>query len=87
MENGQKISLSDCYFQPYSLTTDFHISHHSLCFFILIDIDGLVCEIDALIGRLESVRERGQFEWVDNVLVKALEHGHWLMITHANFCR
>ena len=30
---------------------------------------------------------RGQFEWVDSVLVKALERGHWLMISHANFCR
>ena len=34
-----------------------------------------------------NYKDRGQFEWVDSVLVKALERGHWLMITHANFCR
>ena len=29
----------------------------------------------------------GRFEWVDSVLVTALHHGHWLVISHANFCR
>ena len=29
----------------------------------------------------------GRFEWIDSTLVTALRNGHWLMITHANFCR
>lgn len=44
-------------------------------------------EIDLLIERIKSNTEQGQFEWVDNVLVKALERGYWLTISHANFCR
>ena len=29
----------------------------------------------------------GRFEWIDSVLVTALRRGHWLLISHANFCR
>ncbi|XP_076466261.1 midasin-like [Babylonia areolata] len=28
----------------------------------------------------------GAFEWVDSLLVKALRHGHWLLIDNVNFC-
>lgn len=51
------------------------------------DIDGLLSDIGVLIGRIQLHRGEGQFEWVDNVLVKALERGYWLTISHANFCR
>ena len=29
----------------------------------------------------------GRFEWIDSVLVTAIRQGHWLLISHANFCR
>lgn len=51
------------------------------------DIDGLVSKMSLLVQRIRQRRDEGQFEWVDNVLVKALEYGYWLTITHANFCR
>lgn len=34
-----------------------------------------------------STATAGQFEWVDSLLVQAMKHGHWLVISHANFCR
>ena len=34
-----------------------------------------------------SAATAGQFEWVDSLLVQAMKHGHWLVISHANFCR
>ena len=29
----------------------------------------------------------GKFEWVDGLLVQALQHGDWLLIDNVNFCR
>jgi midasin len=29
---------------------------------------------------------RGQFEWVDGTLIKAMEAGHWVVMDNANFC-
>ncbi|KAI9142687.1 hypothetical protein BKA69DRAFT_1123750 [Paraphysoderma sedebokerense] len=28
----------------------------------------------------------GKFEWVDGVLLKAIEHGHWILLDNVNFC-
>jgi midasin len=28
----------------------------------------------------------GQFEWVDGGLLKAVEHGDWVVLENANFC-
>ncbi len=57
-------------------------------FYFFIDIDEFISEISVLIQRIHNNKyNQGQFEWVDNVLVKALERGYWLMISHANFCR
>jgi midasin (ATPase involved in ribosome maturation) len=28
----------------------------------------------------------GRFEWINGVLIKALIHGHWVLIDNANFC-
>ncbi|KAJ1979967.1 AAA ATPase midasin [Dimargaris verticillata] len=36
--------------------------------------------------RLERQGVRGKFEWIDGVLITALEQGHWLLIDNANLC-
>ena len=28
----------------------------------------------------------GQFEWIDSVLVKALQQGQWMLVDNVNFC-
>jgi midasin len=33
-----------------------------------------------------SVDNRPRFEWVDGLLIKALEQGHWLVLDNANLC-
>lgn len=35
---------------------------------------------------LENEHVIGRFEWIDGVLINALEHGHWLLIDNANLC-
>ena len=34
-----------------------------------------------------GVAQGGQFEWVDSLLVQAITQGHWMLLSHANFCR
>ena len=34
-----------------------------------------------------GVAHGGQFEWVDSLLVQAITQGHWMLLSHANFCR
>lgn len=29
----------------------------------------------------------GTFEWIDSLLVQALQNGEWLMIDNVNFCK
>ena len=29
----------------------------------------------------------GKFVWVDSILVRALQQGHWLLVDNVNFCR
>ncbi|XP_048240547.1 midasin-like [Haliotis rufescens] len=36
--------------------------------------------------RLSSAGSGGTFEWVDSLLVKALQNGDWLLIDNVNFC-
>ncbi|ELT89072.1 hypothetical protein CAPTEDRAFT_156074, partial [Capitella teleta] len=33
-----------------------------------------------------SREQGGRFEWIDSVLVQALQQGHWLLIDNVNFC-
>jgi len=35
---------------------------------------------------LEASSVSGRFEWIDGVLINALEKGHWLLIDNANLC-
>jgi len=35
---------------------------------------------------LESGPITGRFEWIDGVLINALQNGHWLLIDNANLC-
>ncbi|KAL0096148.1 P-loop containing nucleoside triphosphate hydrolase protein [Phycomyces blakesleeanus] len=36
--------------------------------------------------RLEKESVAGKFEWIDGLLIHALEQGHWLLIDNANLC-
>ncbi|KAJ4459704.1 putative AAA ATPase midasin [Paratrimastix pyriformis] len=49
------------------------------------DLGRLGEEIRRLEG-LGQVGAGGNFEWLDGVLVKALEQGHWLVLDNVNFC-
>ena len=44
-------------------------------------------QVEELSKKSQEIDTSGQFEWVDSVLVRALEYGHWLLISNANFCR
>ncbi|PIK42632.1 hypothetical protein BSL78_20512 [Apostichopus japonicus] len=55
-------------------------------------------DVDSLLQQLQKLSERvsegdkhilgggGQFEWVDGLLVQALQEGDWLLIDNVNFC-
>ncbi|KAI9314232.1 P-loop containing nucleoside triphosphate hydrolase protein [Dichotomocladium elegans] len=36
--------------------------------------------------KLETSSVAGKFEWIDGLLINALEQGHWLLIDNANMC-
>ena len=85
-------ALRDLPFEiPYSrhlfLSLSVSAQTQRCCFSPSTDVKGLEGELSVLIERIELCRDDGQFEWVDNVLVKAVEHGYWLLVSHANFCR
>jgi midasin len=60
-------------------------------------IAGLSKDCYELTEKLEKLRIKlaeskpgmggGTFEWVDSILVTALQSGHWLLIDNVNFCR
>lgn len=40
-------------------------------------------EIENTLQKINSMNKRGtigHFEWIDGVLIQAMEHGHWLLI-------
>ncbi|XP_067673927.1 midasin-like [Haliotis asinina] len=54
-------------------------------------LEELQSRVDHLRGiveseRLSSAGSGGTFEWVDSLLVKALQNGDWLLIDNVNFC-
>jgi len=38
------------------------------------------------IVKLQDENVRGSFEWIDGILLQALENGDWLLIDNANYC-
>nr|CAG8526340.1 11509_t:CDS:10 [Entrophospora candida] len=48
-------------------------------------LDSIQTQIDK-IKTLESETVKGHFEWIDGILINALEKGHWLLIDNANVC-
>ncbi|ORX44311.1 P-loop containing nucleoside triphosphate hydrolase protein, partial [Piromyces finnis] len=38
------------------------------------------------IVKLQDENVRGSFEWIDGILLQALENGNWLLIDNANYC-
>jgi midasin len=45
------------------------------------------------VDQLDKLKENvlkdqgGRFEWIDSILVQALQNGYWLLIDNVNFCR
>ncbi|KAI9498450.1 P-loop containing nucleoside triphosphate hydrolase protein [Zychaea mexicana] len=56
-----------------------------------VDTDALV-EITAMVEAAQNLQQlekssvAGKFEWIDGLLIHALEQGHWLLIDNANLC-
>ncbi|KAI9852998.1 MAG: hypothetical protein M1838_002777 [Thelocarpon superellum] len=46
----------------------------------------VLAHVDVLPGPSNDATERASFQWVDGILVRALEAGHWLVLDHANLC-
>ena len=46
---------------------------------VLSKLNELLCKVGVSCG--------GCFEWVDSLLVQAIKEGHWMLLSHANFCR
>lgn len=52
-----------------------------------LDIAQDFAALHARTGRLlENENSVGRFEWIDGPLVRALKHGHWLLLDGANLC-
>ncbi|GAB7351836.1 hypothetical protein MBLNU459_g2396t1 [Dothideomycetes sp. NU459] len=49
------------------------------------DVRALLEEAASLLSR-STVVQRAQFEWMDGMLVQALERGQWLVLDNANLC-
>ena len=59
-----------------------------LCFMVTsLDISEALFMLEDMNMNFVSSGKSGRFEWIDSVLVMALRRGHWLLISHANFCR
>lgn len=46
-------------------------------------------EISTKIKELQKIDPHsvtGRFEWIDGMLIKALEEGHWILMDNVNFC-
>ncbi|KAI8086936.1 P-loop containing nucleoside triphosphate hydrolase protein [Gilbertella persicaria] len=50
-----------------------------------LDINLITVAIQNL-QKLEKETVAGKFEWIDGLLINALEKGHWLLIDNANMC-
>ena len=68
--------IHNCYDVKCILRTNYCVS----------DLPAVLLDVQRLVDAAAS-DSLGQFEWVDSVLVHAMKHGHWLLLSHANFCR
>ena len=53
------------------------------------DYSSKISHVRLLIDQFATLHSRGLngcFEWIDGVLIKALEEGHWVLIDNVNFC-
>ena len=55
--------------------------------FVILDIREMLSMLEDVNLKFVPGQNPGRFEWIDSVLVTALRWGHWLLISHANFCR
>ena len=46
-----------------------------------------ISHVTSQLRQLRTAKRSGCFEWVDSVLVKALQAGNWLLVDNVNFCR
>lgn len=51
-----------------------------------VDPNLLMSDLKIFIASLEELGKAGQFEWVDGVLLRALESGDWVVLDNANLC-
>ncbi|KAK9767839.1 AAA ATPase midasin [Basidiobolus ranarum] len=55
----------------------------------LVPTESDLSDISQMIGTLKVMQKEtvsGKFEWIDGVLIEALEKGHWILIDNANLC-
>ncbi|KAF2076411.1 hypothetical protein CYY_002268 [Polysphondylium violaceum] len=56
---------------------------------VIANIELLVADTRKQISRISSIEKEsvtGCFEWIDGLLIKALEQGAWILIDNVNFC-
>ena len=83
---AQSVEIAVALEQPLLEESEHIVPHNS--HYELMSLSGLEKagqEVDQLCE--SGTATAGQFEWVDSLLVQAMKHGHWLVISHANFCR
>ncbi|CEI96453.1 Putative Midasin [Rhizopus microsporus] len=53
------------------------------------ELHNSISSLNAAVDNLQELEKdtvAGKFEWIDGLLINALEHGHWLLIDNANLC-
>ncbi len=49
------------------------------------ELAAVLRQVESLLGQPEGVAEP-RFEWLDGIIVQALQKGHWLVLDNANLC-
>lgn len=58
----------------------------NLIYDVLVAAAAAVAEVAAMVKGGKVVSTGGRFVWVDGLLLSAIEHGHWVLMLHANTC-
>ncbi|GBC28203.2 uncharacterized protein OCT59_003902 [Rhizophagus irregularis] len=97
LENHIKFSIQNSTTNRSSLQLDYTVvdqlldilqqtmAKYNLCSLFDNEKSNLLDKITTL-KFLESGPITGRFEWIDGVLINALQNGHWLLIDNANLC-